>query len=68
MPKYRVTFVTVASWPVEIEAEDQEAAIEAAFGELPSSAHNWPEIGDWTLPSDLFPQWNKPEDDAEEIN
>lgn len=68
MAKYRVTFVTVASIPIEIEAEDKEAAIEAAYEHLPSSAYNWPEIGDWTLPSDLFPQWNKPEDDAEEID
>lgn len=68
MPKYRVTFVAVASWPVEIEADDGEAAIEAAFDQLPSQAYNWPDIGEWTLPSDLFPQWNKPEDDVEEIS
>jgi hypothetical protein len=35
MPKYRVYLQTVASLTVEVEAEDQDAALDAAYQEAP---------------------------------
>lgn len=67
MSKFRVTLLTVMSTTIEVEADDREAAIEEAFDRTPSPAWDWPDIGDWELPSDMFPAVNKPEDDVEEV-
>ena len=69
MPKFTVYLAAVASCTVEVEAEDREAAIEAAFeSNLPyANIYNNFDLGDWELSSDLFPHYNKPEEDVEEI-
>jgi hypothetical protein len=67
--KFRVYLVTTASTVVEVEAEDGEEAIEKAF-ETPlpyAPAFAGFDLGDWTLPSELMPEFNKPEDDYEEV-
>ena len=70
MAKYRVHLVTVASTIVEVEAEDGEQALEAAFdGDLPyAPGFADYEFGEWTTASELFPKGNNPEDDYEEID
>lgn len=65
--KYRVNFLAVASYTVEVDAEDEQDAIDKAYDHLPSRAWDWPEMGDWTLPSDLFPSINTAEDDVEQV-
>ncbi len=56
MPKYRVYLQTVASVSIEVEAEDKEAAIDAAFEEAPSGVcaqcsgwgRKWSlDVGEW---------------------
>lgn len=50
MPKYRVVLETTASAYAEVEADDREAAIEAAFEDLPSlcaQCGGWGQ--DWSL-------------------
>lgn len=51
MPKYAVTFLNTMSHTVEVEAENQEAAIDKAYdeGEFPTPAWDWPDTGDWTF-------------------
>lgn len=66
MTKYSVTLVTVMSTVIEVEAEDREGAIELAFEEAPTPAWDWPDIGDWCLPSELFPGSSAPDDDVTE--
>ncbi|MDF2915977.1 MAG: hypothetical protein K0S70_194 [Microbacterium sp.] len=70
MPKFRVYIQTVASAYVEIEADDGDAAVEKAFEEgnfpyAPGFAEY--EFGEWTTPSELFPEQAKSEDDYELI-
>jgi hypothetical protein len=71
MTKYRVYLVATASTTVEVEAEDGEAAVEQALsGDLPlpfAPAFAGFDLGDWTTESELSPQYNKPEDDYEEV-
>lgn len=57
MPKYRVNLVTVASTTIEVEAADEDLAIDAAFeSELPyAPAFANYEFGEWMLSSELFP-------------
>lgn len=66
--KYAVTLMTVASVVIEVEAEDEEAAVEAAFEKTPSPAWDWPDMGEWSLPSEIFPDLNKPEDDISVVD
>ena len=65
MAQYAVTLVTTASVVIKVEAEDEEAAIEAAFDQAPSAAWDWPDIGDWSLPSEMFPDVNNSSDDIQ---
>jgi hypothetical protein len=69
MPKFIVYLVSTASTSVTVEAEDGEDAVEKAFQtSLPyAGAFAGFDLGDWTTPSDLMPQFNKPEDDYEEV-
>lgn len=68
MPKYRVYIDAVASTMVEVEAEDENEAIELALEQAPSNnATTNFDLGEWSTPSDLFPEHNKPEDDYELI-
>ena len=66
MAKFAVTLMTVMSTVIEVEAESRDDAIEEAFNLAPSPGWDWPDIGDWALPSELFPESNSPQDDAEE--
>lgn len=70
MTRYRVYLVAVAEVAVEVEAEDGEDAIEQAFeSALPFAPHNAGfDLGDWTLASELFPQWSSAEEDYEVID
>ena len=54
MARYQVNLATYASASVDVEAESEEEAVEKAFEEAPYSCHQCPEIGDWSLPSELF--------------
>jgi hypothetical protein len=70
LAKFNVYLVATASTVVEVEAYDGEEAIEKAFdSRLPyASAFDGFDLGDWTLPSEMFPQWSKPEEDCEQID
>lgn len=73
MTKYRVYIETVASAVVEVDASNQEEAIDAALENAPSANHTWPDIGDWYFPADEDYQIagvppRRPEDYIEEIN
>lgn len=70
MPKYNVYLVAVASTVVTVEAEDKDAAHEAAFTQrLPYSGYGSGfDLGDWELPSDLFPNSSMFEDDIVEVD
>lgn len=71
MSKYRVYLCTVASTQVEVEADSGDEAVEIALlGDVdlpyaPGLADY--EFGEWTTGSELFPQFNKPEGDWEEL-
>lgn len=61
MAKYRVHFQSGASCTVTVEAEDEEAAIEAAYDELPGGicaqcsgwGQEWSiDLGEWDLEKD----------------
>jgi hypothetical protein len=54
MPYYRVNVQTVASGWVDVEAEDEEAAIEAAYDNLPYAPGfaNY-DFGEWALSSEF---------------
>lgn len=68
MSKYVVYLVATISTAVEVEAEDGEEAVELAFEQdLPSLniSNRGMDMGDWSVASDLFPQFSKPEDDYE---
>ena len=71
MAKYRVFLNAVVSTTVEVEAEDGDAAVEEALADgLPGLMflnHTYPDVGEWTTPSDLFPEYAKPEDDYEKV-
>lgn len=69
MPKYRVYLVSTASAVVEVEAEDGEQAVENAFeGGLPyADASAGFDLGDWSLPSEVYGSDADPQDDYEEI-
>lgn len=69
MAKYRVYLVTTASCVVEVEAENGDEAVEAAFNtELPHvSAFAGYDLGEWTTASDLFHGTSDPADDYELI-
>ena len=70
MPKYDVYLVAVASTVVEVEAEDKEAAIEAAYQQgLPYAGYGSDfELGEWELASDLFPGVNSSDNDVVEAS
>ena len=70
MPKFNVYMVASASAVVQVEVETGEEAVELAYeDDLPYASHNAGfDLGDWTLGSELFPQWYRPEDDYEEID
>ncbi len=68
MSKYIVYLVATVSTAVEVEAEDGNEAVEIAFEQdLPrlNISNGSMDMGDWSTPSDLFPNWSKPEDDYE---
>ena len=69
MARYRVYLTAVASTTVEVEASDGDEAVEVALSTpLPHPpAFADYDFGEWTTASDLFPQFNKPEDDYELI-
>jgi hypothetical protein len=67
MSKFQVTIMTVMSTTIEVEADDRETAIDEAFEQAPSPAWDWPDIGEWQLPSEMFPKANRPEDDVFEV-
>jgi len=52
MAKYRVYLEAVASISVEVEAEDEDGAIDKAFEHAPSPGWDWPDLGDWYFPAD----------------
>lgn len=68
MPKYRVYLIAPAEVMVEVEAEDGDTAVDIALnGDLPyASAFAGFDLGQWTTPSEMFPN-QKPENDYEEI-
>lgn len=65
MAKYSVTLYTTASVVIDVEADDVESAVEAAYENTPSQGWDWPDMGDWQTASEMFPGDFKPEDDAE---
>ena len=67
MKKFEVSLVAVASVNVMVEAEDREAAIDLAFEDAPHAAWNWPDMGEWTLGSELFPKSHSADDDVREV-
>ncbi len=75
MPKYRVYLQTVASVSIEVEAEDKEAAIDAAFEEVPSGVcaqcsgwgQKWGlDLGEWGT-EQFKVDMDAPDDVVEEI-
>lgn len=52
MTRYRVYIEAVASAAIEVEADDEDDAIDKALGEAPSANHTWPDMGDWYFPAD----------------
>ena len=68
MGTYRVYLVTEASASVEVEADSEEEAVERAFEEAPYTCHQCPEIGDWALLSETYPERFKMGDDVEKIS
>lgn len=68
MSKYIVYLVATVSTAVEVEADSGDEAVDLAFEQdlprLNISNENM-DMGDWSTPSDLFPQFSKPEDDYE---
>lgn len=69
MEKYRVYLLAVAEAVVEVEANDENEAIELAFQNAPAGANvtNEFDMGEWSLASDLFPG-RKSEDDYEVVS
>lgn len=68
MVLYRVYLVTEASASVEVEADNPEDAVEKAFDRAPSNCHACPDVGDWALLSEKYPNEFSESDDVEEIN
>lgn len=60
MSKFRVTLITTASASIEVEADDRDDAIDAAFEKVPSicaKCGGWGEdygleLGDFDVPTD----------------
>lgn len=67
MTKYRVSFAAVANAVVEVEADSREQALDLAYEQTPTPNIHWPEVGDWELVSDLFPDWATEAEAIEEI-
>lgn len=68
MSKYVVYLVATVSVAVEVEAENGDEAVELAFEQdLPrlNISNGSMDMGDWSVASDLFPEFSKPEDDYE---
>jgi len=68
MPKFEVTLMSVASTVVSVEAESRNDAIDLAFEQAPTPAWDWPDMGDWALPSEMFPESNTEKDDVTELD
>lgn len=69
MAKYQVSLYNVAQFFVEVEADSEEEAIDLAFDEAPGENITMGfDLGDWALPSEMFPSSYKAEDDVKEIN
>jgi hypothetical protein len=68
--KYRVYMFTTASTTVEVEADTQSEAIDAAFeSSLPyAPAFSGFDLGEWSLGSEMYPETYKLEDDAELVD
>jgi len=70
MAKWGVSLVNTVSTVVYVEAESREEAIDAALMEgLPGLMflnHEYPDEGDWDVPS-AFDEHSRPEDDAWEV-
>ena len=55
MPKFRVYLINTASYVAEVEAEDEDEAIDLAFDNAPyENIHNDFELSDWALASDYI--------------
>ena len=55
MPKFRVYLINTASYVAEVEAEDEDEAINLAFEEAPyENISNDFELADWYLPSEAM--------------
>lgn len=72
MSMYRVRLVRTASAVFDVEADDEDQAIEAAFEQAPAGlchqcAQTVELAGEWALP-ELHPLFNKPEDDVEKVS
>lgn len=65
MPKYRVSLTTVLSYTVEVEAEDKEKAIEAAYDTAPNEVYGATYEEGKCL--DVNDAWQLQEPEAEEI-
>jgi hypothetical protein len=69
MTKYRVYLAAVASAVIEVEADNEDDALDMAYENAPSNNITTDfELGDWSTSSELFPEFNKPEDDIEVID
>ena len=54
MPKYRINLTSYVGHTVEVEAETEDEALEAAWDEdLPTSCHQCPQIEDWEFLPDV---------------
>ena len=54
MTKYRVHLTSSVGHAVEVEAETEAEAVEAALnGDLPSSCHQCPQVEDWEFLPDV---------------
>ena len=54
MPRFRIHLTSHVGHTVEVEAETEDEAIEAALnGDLPVSCHQCPQIEDWDFLPDV---------------
>lgn len=69
MTKYVVYMTATASCSIEVEADNPDEAIDLAYeADKPyAPAFCGFDLGDWELPSDMNPEYNRPEDDWDVI-
>lgn len=66
MAKFKVTLTTVLSYTVEVEADDEDTAIEVAYGMAPREAYGPNPQTQYTL--DVNETWQLNEPEVEEID